>query len=152
MAAERTSEWVSFRRPAMAGMVIRTSSRNSATNTLEHTHRKVMLTHTLHCQRWKELDGCRANVRMSVLQTSSNGRNGDPNVLPKFSYKHAWAHPPESDVNTYPALPALKGARWLPSEHPNQNASDDRQWQEWWSERPPEIQLQTRLSTPTGKW
>jgi len=29
-------------------MVIRTSSRKSAWNMLEHTHRKVRLTHTLH--------------------------------------------------------------------------------------------------------
>src|SRR5882757_8767523 len=50
MATERTYQSESFKRSAMAGMVTRTSSRNSATIMLEYTHRRVIQTHTLHCQ------------------------------------------------------------------------------------------------------
>ena len=73
----------------MTGIVIRKSSRNSATNTFENTHQKVILTHTLRCQPRKSLDGYLANIRIGIFQTLRNGRNGDPNVLPKFSYKNA---------------------------------------------------------------
>jgi len=72
----------------MAGMAIRRSSRNSATNILEYTHQKLILTHTLRCQPGNSLEGWLTNTRMRVIQMSHNGRNGDPNVVSKFSYKY----------------------------------------------------------------
>jgi len=87
MAALRTSGLESVRCSIRAGMVIGMSSRNSATNTLEHTNWKATLTHTLRFQPGKELDDCLANIRLRILQIFRNDRNDDPNVLLKFSYK-----------------------------------------------------------------
>jgi len=192
----------------MAGMMIPTSARNSATDMPEHTHRKVILAHTLPCQLWKELNGFHANIGSRIAQTFHYGRKDDPNIPPKFGYKHcqttlstlnevmlkhtpfcqlweelhgyqanirifqtfcngtndhpnvipefnckhAWARQAGSDANSYPALPALKGDRWLHCGPYNQNLSDVPKWYEWSSECPPEVQLQTCLSTPIGKW
>src|SRR5712671_4033930 len=130
MAELRACQPESFRCSTVAGMVIRTSSRNSAINMLEHTCQKGMLTHTLSCHPRNSLEGCLANIRMRILQMFRNGRNGSPDILLKFTYRHPSAHPPESGANTYPAPPALKGARWQHFEHTNQDSSCPPQWQE----------------------
>src|SRR5712675_3477846 len=98
---------------------------------VEYTHRKLMLTHTQRSQPGKELDGSHTDTRIRILHMFRNDRNGHPNVVSKFNYKHASAYPPDSDDNTYSALPALQGARWLPCEDTDENPSDIRQWQEW---------------------
>jgi len=51
--------------------VLPTSSRDSATNMLEHTHRRVILTHTPRCQSRKELDGQKANIPTRILSDLS---------------------------------------------------------------------------------
>jgi len=38
------------------------------------------------------LDGRLANILTRMLQTLRNGKNGDPNVLPKSSYKYMLEH------------------------------------------------------------
>ena len=83
MASSRTWEPDSLRCFAIAGMVVRTSSWNSATNALGHTHRKleVMLTHTLHPHVQKSLDGCEANFRIRILQRFSDVASGWPDIL-----------------------------------------------------------------------